>query len=589
MNLLEYFQRNLDDSNKALAIQLLNKPWNTDLHGLSKHVPKALYDQFAALRQDVLIRLDRIDNEPQPIVSIAVRGVAVGQQSSHIDDQNRIAVGNDRLWVDQIWTQIVEDIEESDRASSLLDEADRAAFVLLYTIAHACFFILVKVHDLSEHDRRGFALVANPGAADAHRLYWFAHYLSSQSMLADHLVIHNLLESVCKDFRSMHLVFHASTNALAICREYFTDKFLSLHPDYVYLMNAKDRAAIDAMTDRLGLIVYIYLCSVRQQLDAGEVKGSWRFDRLLAVEISTEDLRRARFNNSAISELVDECMRQPIGDRFLVDVGGGRLQMGDISLKYAMQTHCHVSLSRMNFRGDWFEKDYIANYIRERIPVNRYRVFSGINDKLEKYDADVIIEDMRTGALYFCQVKHRTTTLLAHLRDELKEYMDNSQIVHGLTQLKNLRSLIGSAGVLMRVKQKTGHRKLTATSLAACARYLLIHNIENLDFCTSEGIAMYEWNTLRNLLKNTLNTVTKGGITSVSSVEGDINLDDPHQVMEAFCRRIETTLPAGQATPSMHWNSMGTSRLVFQIKRSLYVKGFPLVSFNPFGFSLPVI
>jgi hypothetical protein len=408
-------------------------------------------------------------------------------------------------------------------------------------------------------------------------------------MLADHLVIHNLLESASKDFRSMHLVFHASTDALALCREYFTDKFLSLHPDYVHLMHEKDRAAIDVMTERLGLIVYIYLCSVRQQMDVGEVNGTLRFDRLLAVEINTEDLRRARFNNAAISELVDECMRQPIGDRFLVDVGGGRLQMGDISLKYAMQTHCHASLSRMNFRGDWFEQDYIANYIRERIPVDRYRVFPGINDKLEKYDADVIIEDMRTGALFFCQVKHRTTTLLAHLRDELKEYMDNSQIVHGLTQLKNLRALMGSAGVLMRVKQKTGQRKLTAQSLADRARYLLIHNIENLDFCTSEGIAMYEWNTLRNLLRNTMNTVGKGGVTSVSSPEEDINLDDPHQVMDAFCSRIETTLPTGQATPSMHWNSLGTSRLVFQTKRSLYVKRFHVVSFDAFGFSLPVI
>lgn len=587
MNLLEYIQCSLDDSKKALAIQLLNQPWNTDTRELRKHVPRALYARFAVLQKDVLARLDRLDGKPLPAVWVAVEAIAVGQRGT--DGGNSVSCGNDRLWVDQVWAQVVEDLEKSDRASGCLEEADRAAFVLFYTIAHACLFVLAKVHVFVGGGQRGISIAFDPEASDAHRLYWFAHYMSIQSMFSDHLLIRNLLEECSKSIRPMHTFFHASSDRLKACCDYFADKVLSLHADYMHLMHKKDRVAISALSERLGLIVYIYLSSVQQQLDSGKLDGTTRFDRLLPFEVDIEELLQAGFSERAVCELIAECNRKPVGDRFLVALDGRRVQIGDLSLKYTLQTYCHASLTSMNFRGDWFEQDYIANYIRERVPSERYRVFPGIKDASEKYDADVIIEDVRSGALLFCQVKHRTTTLLAHLRDEVKEYMGNSQILHGLQQLKTLRSLIGSEGVLTRVRQRTGQRKLCSLDLIDRAGYLLIHNIENLDYCTSDGVAMYEWNTLRNLMRGTICTVTKNSATPASTAAIELNLNDPHQVMEALCSYIEGKLPSGHATsPSQQWKTLTSSQLVFFARRSLHLKHIGLLNWGTFGLNLPV-
>jgi hypothetical protein len=589
MNLLEYIQRSLDAPKKTLAFQLLNKSWNTEIRELRKQVPKSLYDRFTAVQRDVLTRLDRLDGKPQPVVRVAVQAIGVSQHSRPMDDGRAVGGYHDTFWVDQIWAQIVEDLEATGRASSRLDESDRAAFVLLYTIAHACLFVVAKVHVPEVGDRCDIALAFNPDASQAHRLYWFAHYMSELSTLSDHVHIQKLLDASRGAAKPMHVAFQASSATLIHCRDYFADKCLSLHPDYVHLINGEDRAAIDSLSERLGLIVYVYLSGLWQQLDSAKLDGALRFDRLLPFVVDAEDLRRAGFRDAAVGELVEDCRRQPIGDRFLVDIGGGRLQIGDLSLKYALQTYCHKSLVDMNSRGDWFEWSYIAHYIRERVPRKRYRVFPGINDKSEGYDTDVIIEDMRTGALLFCQVKHRATTLHAHLRDELSEYLGNGEILKGLRQLKELRARIGSNKVLDRVRQTIGQRRLNAQDLVDRARYLLIHNVENLDFCTSEGVAMYEWNTLRNLMKGTMSVIERSGMTSASMAALEINLDDPRHVMEAVCGWIEKSLPAEQTMrPSLQWKGLTSSRLVFRTRRSLYLKNFSLLACGGFRLSFPL-
>src|SRR5690606_31224635 len=117
---------------------------------------------------------------------------------------------------------------------------------------------------------------------------------------------------------------------------------------------------------------------------------------------------------------------------------------------------------------------------------DRYSVYPGVNDEEQKYDADVIIVDKRSRALMFCQVKHRSTTLHPHLRDETKEYFNNDDIQHGLFQIKRLRELIATDGVLIRVRQSLRNKRLTAEDLGSRARFMLIHTIESLDFCTSE-------------------------------------------------------------------------------------------------------
>jgi hypothetical protein len=588
MNLLEHIHRCLEAPRvKALAIRLLNRPWEVNVSELHRHVPRALLDRFSSAKKDVQIRVNRLDGKRYPFLRVALDAVGVSLRGSEIDGP-RIGV-HDKLWVDQIWTQVVEDLEESGRSASSLDETDRAAFVLLYTLAHTCLFVLTKVHTPLRESRRDIELAFNDEVLAAYRLYWFAHYLSFQSLLSDHLLIRTLLEEARKTGKLMHIAFHARSSSLKRCSEYFADKFLSLHPDYLQLMDESDRVAVSSFSERLGLIVYIYLSCIRQQLDSKNLDEALRFDRLLPFEIDTSDLRHAGFRDEAVKELLGDCLRKPIGDRFLVQAEGSCLQIGDLSLKCALQMYCHISLEAMRTRGDWFEQRYIANYIRQRVSEQRYRVFLGVNDESQKYDADIIVEDLRNGTLLFCQIKHRTTAVLPHLRDEMSEYSSNSRILRGVEQLESLRACMGSDGVLTRVRGRIGQPKLTAQSLVKRARYVLIHNIENLNFCTSGEIVMYEWNTLRNLMKGNLNTVVNGTAIATSIADVQVELDKPHDVMEALWRRMEEILPPGQPnSPSFQWNGLKSSRLLIVAKRSLRLKNLGLLSCGTTSLTVPV-
>lgn len=589
MNLLEHLQLNLDRAKRNLFVNLLNKPWKIDAHALSGYVPAELARQFARARSDVLVRLGPQSGHRRPLMYRRLAAVAVGVLIPGPDGTNQHASGNDAEWVDHIWAQVVEDLEESGYRSLTFDRTDQAAFLLLYTLAHTCVFLISGVHVPSAEKLDSVATRRNPKALEAHRLYWFSHYMSHQSRMSDRALVTQLLDSLSADGASLTTRFQAQSKALQDVNDFFIDKYLSLHADYVELMSDADRSAMVAMKRRSSLIVYLHLWTLRQQPDKKPSAGKFRPGRMLPLIVDRNEFRLAGFQDSEVDALIQECSAQPIGDRLLENIGQGRLQIGDVSLKYALQLHSRAALSSMEDRGMWFEKGYIANYIRNRISPGRYSVYPGVNDQSQKYDADVIIVDKRSRALMFCQVKHRSTTLHPHLRDETKEYFNNEDIQHGLFQIKRLRELIASDAVLTRVRQSLGNKKLTAEDLASRARFMLIHTIENLDFCTSDGVAMYEWNTLRNLMKGSMGFVSKSGGERKSNTELEFDLSDPVQTMELCWDWLDKAMPVGYGLgPSNQWAFLTSARLVFETRSSWHFWGLKLWAAKPLELSFPL-
>ncbi len=588
MNLLEYVQLNLDPTKRDLFIKLLNKPWNIDAEALSGHVPAEFARQFDRARSDVLVRLDAQRRSRRPLVYRRLSAMAVGVLVVGPDGRNQQASGNDAEWVDHTWAQIVEDLEECGYQSRHFGHTDRAAFLLLYALAQACVFLLGGVHIPSAGHASSLATQRNPQALDAHRLYWFAHYLSSQSLMADCKLVTQHLKNLSTDGVALSVMFQAESRALQTINDYFIDKYLSLHADYVELMRETDRPAIAAMKRRSSLIVYLHLWTLRQQLEKKQSTVKFRHDRILPLVVDRSELRLAGFEDGEVSALVEECNARSIGDRLLEATEQGQLHIGDVSLKYALQLYCRAALKSMGDRGMWFEKDYVANYIRERVSADRYSVYPGVNDEEQKYDADVIIVDKRSRALMFCQVKHRSTTLHPHLRDETKEYFNNEDIQHGLYQIKRLRELIATNGVLTRVRQSLRNKRLTAEDLSSRAHFMLIHTIESLDFCTSEGVAMYEWNTLRNLLKGSAGFISNSG-EERKSAELELDLSNPVQTMERLWEWFDKAMPTGYPfSPSNLWTFLTTARLVFETRSSWYLGRLKLWPAKPLELSLPL-
>ncbi len=589
MNLLEYLERNLEGEKKSVAISLLNKPWKADWRTVKKHVPKDLFRRFFAAQREVVVRLAHLEGQALPPVWISLEWLGIGMRSPKIQSGALVVGGNAAEWEDQIWAQVVEDLEENKISSRSIDIGNRQALVLLYTIAHVCVFAMSNLHIVVGGGRRGAALARDPRAIASHRLYWFAHYMSSQSVFSDILTVRSEVEACIAAGQAPWRALGASSRGLARLCNRFLDKHLSLHPDYIGLMEANDQAAIKRLIDRAGLLVHIYVHGIWRQMESQRMDGSVRYDRLLPFELERADLARAGFGDDAIDELLVDCERQPVGDRLLEASEGSRLRLGDINLKYVLQTYCKTSLKAMEGRGVWFEKGYIANYIAERVSPERYTVYKGVDDPAERYDADVIIEDKKTALLYFCQVKHRVTPLLPHLRDEMKEYSGNSEILKGLRQIKRLRELIRTDGVLTRVRQTIRQRKLTSEELATRARYMMIHNSEGLDFCTSDGIAMYEWNMLRNLMIGVTGFVAGGRSTSTSMTGLELELDDPQKTMEALFAWLDERMPEDQPLrPSAQWEGFEATRLVFVTRKSLRARSRNLLSVSGFELNFPL-
>lgn len=573
MNLLEHFHKQLQGPKEALARQLLFKPWNVDAKLLSKHVPKELHQLFLLLRKDVQSKLTDIRKGTAPLVNVAVDAVQIAVHAKLPDGRSYFMDGNAQVWTEHIWAQAIEDLEKDGTPSQLFNDIDRAAFIALYSIAHACFFAIAGL--IIPHTKADGQLVfdRSPRVLQSHRLYWFAHYWARQSTMADFALIFNFLDARRKTSKPLYETASSSTHEFRFLCDYFVDKFLSLHPDYMALIHAKDQLVIEGIIERCRLILYIYLNAVEQQIVSGQMNEMLLFNTMLPIHVLEEDIYKAGFSKNALHALLQESEQQAVGDRFLENVGAGRLQVGNLTLKYVLHKYCHADLSAMKFRGVWFEQDYIVNYIRDRVSSERYKVFPGISDKEAKYDADVIINDTRSNVLLFCQIKHRTATLLPHLRDELKEYSGNSQILHGLDQLQNLRSRLDDPEVLKRVRQRINDQQLDSATLAQRARFLLIHNIENLDFCTSDGIGMYEWNTLRNLMKGQISEINRKNTKAVSISDVSLRIEDPHQVMNAMLNWLEQSTHKGQPdSPMQEWLTLLSSKLMFRIFRRFRIK-----------------
>lgn len=590
MNLIEYLVKNIGESKTQAGIQLLNRPWNADLSLLTPYLPHNLSNYLALFQKEVRSRLKLSKNSTLKPYLGETNGLWLRVQAKGEGGKPVFLYGSEKLWVSQLWTQIIEDLQIEKIPVDSISPSDRAALISLYSVSHVCYGVLAGFFRVKVGQQRKIILERNSQAEQPHRLYWFAQYWTQQSYFSDTHNIINLLKEFEEAGQPLHRAMHANSSFLEARCNILIDKYLSLHPLYLHLIHEKDHPALASMFMRVKLIFYIYLKSLQCQIYEENKDISLRFDSMLSSKFYKHDLYRAGFSADAVEKLIAESRQKRVGDKFIVECGNDELTVGDLSLKYALQTYCDVELKAMNYRGDWFEKSYIANYIRDRVPQERYLVHRGIGNKDTDYDVDLIIEDSQTRLLYFCQIKHRIATLLPHFRDELSEYASpKGRISDGLQQIKNIRKNLADQDFIDRVRQAVGNNKLNAETLSKNARLMLIHNVENLDFCTSDGVVMYEWNTLRNLMKGEIMEVGNGQISSCSISSLSINLENPKQVMQELWMWADSKESThSNQKPSFQWNKILSTQINLKIPRRIRVGALASIPFFSLNCRFPL-
>ena len=152
--------------------------------------------------------------------------------------------------------------------------------------------------------------------------------------------------------------------------------------------------------------------------------------------------------------------------------------------------------------GNFFEKEYIANFFSDNDLEKNYKVHEGVlahevRDELLKPDVDLILEDIRRNEFYFIQVKYLRIGSKAHISGDL-DHIVSGKLLKGVKQLSDAKDAL-QTGKMKDLLNERGINNCNEEN----STFLLIHNISNFDYCIwPSGIVSYDWNSIRNLFKD---------------------------------------------------------------------------------------
>lgn len=289
----------------------------------------------------------------------------------------------------------------------------------------------------------------------------YSRYLTQQSHISD-----ALLQKILG-------IYWTSRNSIEFQNwiDSVIDKNLSFHSGYIKSLPNKDKNIFLELRKSVELISYLSLKLIQSIDDNTNIEN-------IHENIKEENLIQFGFSEYEIHKFFENMdkLEIPENDRIATRIGNN-IRLNDISLKFALQTNLSKYLTSMKSRGDWFEIDYILNYLKDFLDKTRFIVTTGINNPKEKYDSDIIIYDKTSNLIYFCQVKHRVKTIHPFFRDEFNEYCRNEQLNHGIKQLTILRDKLSTDSVKSRLISRLGKKIIAPLDLEKNSRFILLHSM----------------------------------------------------------------------------------------------------------------
>jgi hypothetical protein len=200
-----------------------------------------------------------------------------------------------------------------------------------------------------------------------------------------------------------------------------------------------------------------------------------------------------------------------------------------------------------NIFGDLFEKSIKQNL--ERLSSEKYVVFPGITYQESLHgdnilDIDIIVKDVRRNKYFFLQVKYILAGGIAYLAgDNWYSRRSKKTIQKGILQLNSAKHLLDIGRL---------QDSLNAINIFDCtpenSEAIVVHNICNLDFQLDQtGVALYEWNTFRNLLDDGRCTYgqTREGYPKEWKYHEGLELENPDSVIEVLLKNSPICLITG--------------------------------------------
>jgi hypothetical protein len=597
MYLLEYLEKRLTGDAWTLGRQLMYMPWHCDLGLLKPHVPRDVFARFAKVQRYCRSRM-------QPGAKARFLGLRfhyVALNAFVVTSPDQMVHAQSRLLEmhDSFVGQAVEDLSKEELSFRSFSPQDQAAFISLYALSCFCLWALAGI----VVPRKGiipYQLAGDERILEAIRLYWFGHHWSFHSNIADIMLRATAHAALCANGTSLEQGVRVRHPAFVDFVGNTLDKTISFHGDFVKMIYSVDKALYTRLARRTELICYLYLMSYAdfQSLKVPDVIAGNQ--AALPREYPVTSIHAAGFLHSELDELFDESEKAREGEALIVRSGPGTLRMGMLGLKYGLISSLNPMLAKMTKRGDWFDKKYIPAYLNKRVGTARYRYGQEVTAKSEKegkYDIDLIVTDETLERLYFCQIKHRVASLLPYFRDELDEYAKNKQLNKAVDQLLGSRSQFGDPVFLKKIRASLEKSGVSSTFLAKINQrfleehtgFIVIHTIENLDFALKHGVAFYEWNTFRNLLRGELTRYSKEKIEIMNLDLDDLALDDPNRLSNVLMELVGKQDNDNPLHPGRQLLFAMNSYLTVKEKWSVTVGGRRIFDVNGAELAFPIL
>ena len=538
----------MDNEKRSFTLSLINNPINITETDIRKYLPSNLAKVLCALKKYALLGF----RGKNFFINRRVESLGIKPYVLNSDGSEQI-IDNYRLIENDYRERIKEDLIKNNFPS--WDECSYQKKVNLYAFyAFSEFIFYVLLGAIENIDNIIYKI--NKEYINYYKMIWFSRYFTKQSHLSD--LIFRKEISACVDSRNSEL-FQAFVDAIL-------DKYISFHPNYIKFLDPNDSQIFSNMR---GLVEIISFLSFQYNIDYCDAENI--FSR--QVTIDKHKLHNFGFSEDEIKflfKIMNELGVQE-HDRIATELNDEQIRINDINLKFAIRTVSSGYLTSMKRIGKWFENGYIQKYLKDKLNSNRFIVTDGINDPKEKYDADMIIYDKESNLIYFCQIKHRITTIHPFFRDEFNEYCINESLNHGIEQLCHLRSNILTSGVRDRLVSRLGKKIIGKLDIERNCRFILLHSIENLDMCTKNGISMYEWNTFRNLLQGRMSSFENGDFNQIIYDNALIDFSDIMNVQDYLIKEIQKSYDnqGSSLGPAKEWEMLNGARVLFMFNTSI--------------------
>lgn len=470
---------------------LLYSPWQCSNKLIDKYVTKSLAKILKQYKQSVLHFV--FNKTKFSCYQVYICGINFKLRNSNTDEKADFSAQID------LYKEIIsEDLEKNNIDFEKLSVEGQAALVGLYVYATIAIYDLSGITVYHLNNSKQVYLKIKECYLDAYLIRQFRTFCNQHSRISDYLNLYYMTQRI--DLYK----FKKNSPLLKEITAYLVDKTISININY---LNKPLSPIFQQLFDRAQLLTYLSCYLVHRCSTPNKIE-------LKPVVIHNADILKARFNQNEIDNLIaDIDNRTGFYNTVLEKTEvNDRLNLKNFNLYYMFNIHAKSLLDKsLRANEKWFEQNYLIPYLRDEPYKKRFIIGKGFQRLnkyktiLPNYDVDVVIYDKKTNLIYFCQLKHKVNSLMTSFRNELKTFSTDI-IQHGVKQLTGLAKSINQDLIKQQLVTAFQDTALTKSyigeiDLIKNSRFILIHNMQDFDFCCCQGVTMYEWNTWRNLLK----------------------------------------------------------------------------------------